>query len=691
MKIIALILILVLHNSTHGNISKNDNSKDRLVLTNQTIDTSTLNRLIANEDIRAPMLEDGDHIFYNFLLNNIEKQRYDRDLAVNKALKSKKALLKRQKYLRANFVKLLGEFPEKTPLNPIVIGKVDMGDYVIEKIAFESRPNYHITANLYLPKNIERPLPAVYIPCGHTSNGKGFEDYRKAAALYAVNGFVTLIADPIAQGERYQFLDENGKPLLRGSTTTHALLDGPAMLNGSDVLVYELFDNIRCIDYLESRPQVDKTKIGVSGNSGGGTQTTFLVCYDNRVKAAAPSCFIATSLKKFQTPGLGPGDGCQQLSNEGPLGIEEQDFLFMAAPTPVCILAGEKDYFPIEGAREAYADLKNMYTVLGIPEKAGMVSCNETHGFSKPLREGSVQWMRKWLMDDESPVIEPENLKYPSEKDILVTNTGQVGTYFDNETNMGVLNMEMFESKTAKREEYMLNNKKTVIKKVKELSGYHNPENISGEVVKTIKEDNIVVKKIFIKRSNGVDLPAILIIPETKGPELSAVILADEKGKTGELKKEGLILDALLQNKIVLSIDVSNYGELTDTAVITNTLYFNKEFRNGKMAYFSGSTALAYKTGDIISGFEYLSDLPEVNKKDISLTATGLLTPAAIIAALFEEDFSSLTLVNAITSWRKIMENPIGPDQLGNVVPDALNYFDLEDLLELINADKNIR
>jgi hypothetical protein len=108
------------------------------------------------------------------------------------------------------------------------------------------------------------------------------------------------------------------------------------------------------------------------------------------------------------------------------------------------------------------------------------------------------------------------------------------------------------------------------------------------------------------------------------------------------------------------------------------------------MAYFSGSTVLAYKTGDILSGFEYLASLSEVNFKDISLCATGTLTPAAILAALFEERISSLTLVNAITSWQEMMENPMGHHQLGNVIPDALDYFDLEDLLHLVHAEKEI-
>jgi hypothetical protein len=224
-----------------------------------------------------------------------------------------------------------------------------------------------------------------------------------------------------------------------------------------------------------------------------------------------------------------------------------------------------------------------------------------------------------------------------------------------------------------------------VTDKVKELSGYRQPEEISGEVVETIREGNVLVKKLFIKRQNGIELPAILFIPYNESP-LSAMVLADENGKTGELRTGGLIQDALSKNRIVLSIDVSNFGELTDTAMITNTLYFNKEFRNGKMAYFSGSTVLAYKTGDILSGIEYLSSLPEVNHKDISLCATGVLTPAAILAALFEERINSLTLVNGITSWREIMENPIGYHQLGNVIPHAANYFDLEDLLELVKG-----
>jgi len=138
------------------------------------------------------------------------------------------------------------------------------------------------------------------------------------------------------------------------------------MLTGSNTLIHELFDNIRCIDFLEQQPAVDKDKIAVAGNSGGGTQTTYLAAYDRRIKVAVPSCYIATTEIKFNT--IGTQDGCQQLWGEGKAGIEEPDFLLMAAPIPILISSAKQDFFSIDGAISAYNELKRLYTILGSPE-----------------------------------------------------------------------------------------------------------------------------------------------------------------------------------------------------------------------------------------------------------------------------------------------------------------------------------
>ena len=239
-----------------------------------------------------------------------------------------------------------------------------MKEYTIEKVTFESQPNNHVTGLFYLPKNGKAPFPAVYIPCGHSYNGKGAETYQKAARLFALNGFAVLQADPVSQGERFQLLDEAGKPATQGGTHMHELLGEAQLLTGTNTLINELYDNIRGLDFLEAHTKVNKDKLAVAGNSGGGTQAVYLVGYDDRIKVATPYCYLATTEKKFNT--IGSQDGCQQLWGEGEMYIDEQDFLLMAAGIPIRLLAAEQDYFNINGVKTAFADLKRHYKKMGI-------------------------------------------------------------------------------------------------------------------------------------------------------------------------------------------------------------------------------------------------------------------------------------------------------------------------------------
>jgi len=187
-------------------------------------------------------------------------------------------------------------------------------DYRIENILFESLPEHHVAANIYVPEG-KGPFPAVLIFCGHEMTSKATESYRKTAILFAENGFVALVVDPISQGEMVQFTDDYGQRILRGSTTEHTLQNAGGNLVGTGVASYELYDNVRSLDYLISRQEVDAERIGCPGNSGGGTQTAYFVGFDKRIKVAAPCSFIARRERNLELRGA--VDGCQHLPYEG--------------------------------------------------------------------------------------------------------------------------------------------------------------------------------------------------------------------------------------------------------------------------------------------------------------------------------------------------------------------------------------
>ena len=625
----------------------------------------------------------SDTLLNAYLLNRLKVQFDQRRLELKKASLSEKRLFQRRDRMRDWFIKAVGILPSnKTPLNPIVTKKKDMGTYTIEMVAFESMPNHHVTGVFYLPKTGKVPYPGIYIPSGHSLNGKANETYQKAARLFAVNGFAVFQADPISKGERYQYLDENGAPVT-DETGSHEILGQSLLLTGSNSLIWQLEDNIRCVDFLEQHPYVDKNKLAVAGNSGGGTQATYLAAFDRRIKVATPSCYIATTEKKFFT--IGSQDGCQQLWGEGKRGIEEQDFLFMAAPIPILILSAEKDFFAIEGAKTAYRELKNLYTILQLPDKIDQVTCSEEHGWHKPLREASVQWCKRWLMNDPSPVTEPNDIGYLEDKEIQVTRTGQVLTSFKNEKSVIDINEERLKTCDQRRFNFQKNHSSSeIIKKIKNLIGFEDP--LDNGLIKhlgIIKENGYHVEKILINRDHEYEffLPALLFIPDSTKDKRPAVIIASEKGKESELGVEGLVQDELNKGHIVLAIDVCNTGELKDQRL---SRYNNNEFYIAKMALYEGKTLMTYRAEDLLVAYHFLKSLKLVDKSDINLISVGYIGPAALHAAVIGQCFRQVKIIDSLVSWKEVAISYKLKDQLANIVPDVLNYYDLPDLIMLM-------
>ncbi len=627
--------------------------------------------------------EKSDTLQNTYFLNRLNNQFNLRRAELQKALKSKKKLLKRQEAIRKWYSEKVGQLPPKTQLNPAFSDKVEMGTYTIQKVAFESKPNHHVTGLFYVPTVGQRPFPAVYIPCGHTKVAKANEDYQKAARLFALNGFVVLQADPICQGERFQYLNENGNPVTREGTYMHEQLGHALLLTGKNTLIEELEDNIRCLDFLEQQPCVDRNKLAVAGHSGGGTQTTYLTAFDRRVKASTPVCYIATSENKLNT--IGSQDGCQQLWGEGKAGVEEQDFLFMAAPTPVRILATEEDFFSIKGARLAYNDLKAMYSVLNIPEKADMVSCPGEHGWHKPLREASVQWMKRWLQNDSSSVAEPDQIGYFEDiKQVNVCPTGQVMTSFPGEKSVSDFTRERVKKCAQNRKEFQGKHSLAErITMIKQLVGYEEPGGkVKVEYMGSVKHSTFSVEKLLIRRDDktAFALPALLYTPEKKKDRYPATIIVSQYGKNDSLT-QSVITEELQKGAMVLAVDVCNTGELKDNRKIDSN---NCEFWIAKLPLFEGKTLLAYRAEDILLAADYLKKLEATDPENISLVSIGFTGPAALHAGVFDPLFSNIKLIGTIDTWEDVANANHSKDQLGNVVPDALNYYDLPDLMRLM-------
>ncbi|HJN17553.1 MAG TPA: acetylxylan esterase, partial [Armatimonadota bacterium] len=181
---------------------------------------------------------------------------------------------------REDWLEMLGlwPLPERTPLEATVTGTLDRGNYVVEKVHFQSLPGCYVPGNIYRPKDVDGPLPAVVYLCGHTK-GKVNAQYQANPRWFGEHGYVAIVLDPIQLGEAQGY---HHGVYTRGRWDWYSRGYTPA---GTEV-----WNAMRAIDYLLTRDDVDAERIGVTGLSGGGAMSWFLGAADERVKCVVPVC-----------------------------------------------------------------------------------------------------------------------------------------------------------------------------------------------------------------------------------------------------------------------------------------------------------------------------------------------------------------------------------------------------------------
>lgn len=309
---------------------------------------------------------------------------------VRAELKTKEDALAYVKAAQSRIRECFGPEPEKTPLNAKVTGVVERDAYRLEKIIFESRPGFLVTGNLYVPKGRSGKMPGVVGSCGHSLNGKAAEAYQSFAQGLARMGYVVFIFDPVGQGERFQYVGEDLKSRYSGGVGEHLQMGNQQSLLGEFLGAWRAWDGIRALDYLLTRPEVDPNHVGITGNSGGGTLTTWLCGVERRWTMAAPACFVTTFRRNAENELPADTEQCPPAAIA--LGLDHADFLAAMAPKPIIILSQEKDFFDTRGSKEAYDRLKQLYTLLGAPENIQLHVGADYHGYTQGNREAMYRF-----------------------------------------------------------------------------------------------------------------------------------------------------------------------------------------------------------------------------------------------------------------------------------------------------------
>jgi hypothetical protein len=571
------------------------------------------------------------------------------------ALRSREQLMALQREVRLRLPEMWGPFPkERTPLNAHHIATLDQSDYAIEKIVFESRPAFFVTANLYRPKQVEGRLPAIIFPLGHTDNGKAAGSYQQFAILTARSGFICLTWDPIGQGERLQLWDIEKHASQAGTgTREHRVLGIQCYLVGLNLMNYRVWDAMRAIDYLESRPDVDPDRIGCAGQSGGGMETLQLAPFETRIQAASPSCAVASF--RHKTEALLIADPEQILYGTLGYGIDHPELLATVAPRGVLIGAAIRDFVPIAGARGAYEELRHPFSLMGATDKAGFVETDDTHSLNQELREATASWFVRRLAGKEVRVKElPSQILKDGE--LRCTETGQV--------------IESLGGETV----FTLNRRRAA-----EIAPRRSLPAGAGELESYQKEIRLLAHRVtrldLERKEEGIHIPARTF--GTSAQRGRPLVVVAEAGKD-DPSVQALVKGLVAGGRRVMGIDVRGWGE-------------TKPHLPDKKANFSWDEFFAYRSlelGRPVFG-QRLRDLlvtaPEIaGSPEWDLVGVGAGALLAAYAGALEPRVRGVAAIGLLLSYHSVIDDFLYRQPLSSLLPGVIGEFEVRDVLAAI-------
>ncbi|MFC2124549.1 alpha/beta hydrolase [Bacteroidota bacterium] len=593
-----------------------------------------------------------------------------------------------QMKVRVKLDNIIGKFPRKTPLNAKVTGKLKGDGFTVEKVLFESQPGFYVTSALFIPEGISGRLPAVIYCSGHTWEGFRSITYQHVILNLVKKGFVVFAFDPIGQGERFQYLDEgNEKSIFSSPTQEHSFVGAQCFITGSSMAKYMIWDGIRCVDYLISRKEVDPERIGITGRSGGGTQSSYIAAFDYRIKAVAPENYI-TSFERI-LKSIGPQDAEQNFPGGIVNGIDHADLLEVRAPKPALIISTYNDFFSFQGVMDTYIEVKDYYTKAGAPDAVNMVVDEGGHQSTKMNREALYAFFQEHLnlpgkySDIEVTPFEPEQLN--------VTKTGQIQADLKGETVFSLNKKEAKQKAAAIRDNRNndTNDSQVVIKNAKRLSGYLTPVKIP-EIIHSGREvtDSTIVTRYLVKGSGEYYLPILHISPITK-KDRNPILYLDAMGKHHALSENSYVSDLIDSGYPVILADLRGIGEL-GPGYLTGDAYIRKISYNQWFAgILTGKSIMGLRSKDIITVRNSLRQLPETKDKKVTVIADGFITTDLIHASGFEKGFDKIVLINPLISWEMLVTNEhYDPKFIPSAISGALTKYDIPDVMATLAPGK---
>ena len=583
------------------------------------------------------------------------------------ALGTPDAARERNAFVRTKERDLLVSWPAKTPLKPRVVKTTERDGYRIENVMYQSRPDFWVTANLYVPTRGHGPYPAVLAACGHYDDSRFHPDYQLAFRDLVENGFVVLAFDPIGQGERRHFWNpetnqvEQLGMMGRGSsaTTEHTLAGHVLELFGENVNQYFVWDGMCGIDYLFSRREVDPKRIGCAGHSGGGTATMYLSCADERIQCVV----IHEGGLGHQWPidprrgRLEPADGEQNLFGAAMYGMDFVELSAAIAPRP--LLISIEHFNPAFNA--AAADVKKRYTLLAAEDRFSTVEANAPHAWTRRLSLADTDWFSRFFYQRSGPAEAPDYKPEPEEVLRCVPN--------------GSLRYSGFDTVFTRAKKQVATLHLGPPAKLRDALRNSRLRNID----QAWTQRETAPGRVEISSEPGIVLPGIVV--RTAGGDRTTVVYLDDAG--AEAAHESGLLDRMAQTRrTVVAVDVRGIGRSKMTSTTARSGTFVQIFDAETWATYSSwqleDSLLGMRVADTLCAVNYARSLN--HSADILVVGKGIGALLAMLTAALDPRIAGAVCHGGMLSYATMASAAgtlLGADL---IIRGVLKNFDLPDV-----------
>ncbi|MBS0211256.1 MAG: acetylxylan esterase [Planctomycetes bacterium] len=571
----------------------------------------------------------------------------------------------RRAIYRQELFEMLGmdPMPERTPLNAQITGKLEHPEFTVEKVYFQSRPGLYVTGNLYVPRNLKGPAPTVLYVCGHSRVVKnnisygGKANYQHHGIWLARNGFVCLMIDTLQLGEI--------EGLHHG---THHLNLWWWLPRGYTPAGVEAWNCIRALDYLETRPEVDKSRLGVTGRSGGGAYSWWIAALDDRISAAVPVAGIV-DLHHHVVEGVVEGH-CDCMFMLNTYRWDYGQVASLVAPRALLLTNTDKDpIFPLEGVERVHQQVRGIYRLLGANDKFGLQISEGPHKDIPELQVAAFRWLNRFVKQDDTPIehaavklFEPEQLKVFDKLPTDERNTTIHETFVAQETPRVPNSLNDWQQE---RDRWMQ------LLREKVFRGW--PDDAGSVHVRPIFEaerdqlhfsaydynsQETVPLRLYLLRPAGDERSAYVAVNVLDDQGWSdflatlrggfAQLLTEEAGDRADASGYQTLQKIILANKIAVAF-VAPRG-VGPTAFDPTP---KKQIQNRRRYYLLGQTLDGMQVWDVRRAVQALRTLPELRGVPMQLDGARQAAGLALYASLFEPDIQQLNLQQMSSTHRE--------------------------------------